>query len=86
MEGITKGLPLKKPTKESLEESTKATIQEMVTITTLKKAIANYFLLGDAYEPEDNAFCLILGRLEMSLIWREQLLDEDRKVLLELSE
>jgi hypothetical protein len=58
----------------------------MVTIATLKEAIANYLLLDDIYEYEDTttSFCLVLGRLEMSLYRRKQSLDEDRKALLEL--
>ena len=81
------GVPLKnpkKPSKESIMESATVITEEMVTIATLKEAIANYFLIDDIYEYEDNPFVLILGRLEMGLITRKQLLDVDRKVLLEL--
>lgn len=72
--------------KESTMASITATTEEMVTIATLKEAIANYLLLDDIYEYEDTtaSFCLVLGRLEMSLYRRKQSLDEDRKALLEL--
>ena len=86
---IGKGLLLEKETsKESITKSIETTTQEMDTITTLKKAIANYLLLDDIYDYEENTteyYCLILGRLEMSLIRRKQSLDEDRKALLELT-
>ena len=81
---IGAGLLPKKPSKESIMESATVITEEMVTIATLKEAIANYFLIDDIYEYEDNPFVLILGRLEMGLITRKQLLDVDRKVLLEL--
>jgi hypothetical protein len=80
---VASGAP---PAKKSIIGSIDTTTNEMVTIATLKEAIANYLLLDDIYEYEDitAGFCLILGRLEMSLIRRKQSLDEDRKALLEL--
>jgi hypothetical protein len=90
MEGRA-GIPLgakipKEVSKAGIMESIEITTNEMVTIATLKEAIANYLLLDDIYEYEDTTagFCLILGRLEMSLIRRKQSLDEDRKALEEL--
>ena len=87
-EGIMKGVPLNKPSKESIMESMATITQEMVTIATLKEAIANWLKLDDFYDYEDNTshYCLILGRLELSLIRRKQSLDEDRKALLELAD
>lgn len=83
-EGITKGSP-KKPTKESITESIKTITQEMVVIATLKEAIASYFTSRDGYYTEEIApFCQILGRLELSLMLKKQLLDEAQKALLEL--
>lgn len=81
------GVP-KRPSKESIMESMAVATREMVTIGALKEAITGYLLLDDIYEYEDNtaSFCLILGRLEMSLIKREQSLNEDKKALLELSD
>lgn len=83
--GIPLGSP-NKPSKESIMESIDTTTNEMVTIATLKEAIANWLKLEDIYEYEDETsyYCLILGRLEMSLIRRKQSLDEDRKALEEL--
>ena len=77
--------------KEKITESIEITTQEMVTIATLKEAIANWLKLDDFagyYEEESNltSFCLLLGQLEMSLIRRKQSLDEDRKALLELKD
>lgn len=89
-EGITAGTPLHKLTKESIMESIEATTQEMVVIATLKEAIANYLLLDDYvndYYEEERSIPLIstlLGRLELSLIRRKQMLNEDQKALLEL--
>ena len=90
-EGITRGAPLKRsPAKESIMESIDTTTDEMVTIATLKEALANYLLLNDIYDYEDdtnshgNYLAYLLGRLEMSLIRRKQSLDEDRKALEEL--
>ena len=86
-EGFYRGASLKRsPSKESITESITATTDEMITIATLKEAIANYLRLEDIYEYDDNTscYCLILGRLEMSLIRRKQSLDEDRKAFLEL--
>ena len=76
------------PAKESIIGSIDTTTDEMVTIAALKEAIANYLRLEDIYEYDDNTsyYCLILGRLEMSLIRRKQSLDEDRKALLELKD
>lgn len=92
MEGqgrTTKGTLLKKSTKESITESIEATTQEMVTIATLKEAIADYLSFDDFYDYEENTteyYCVILGRLELSLIRRKQSLDEDRKAFLELED
>lgn len=91
MEGQA-GIPLgasKSPSKESIMESITATTEEMVTIATLKEAIANWLKLDDFadYYEEGHSltgFCLLLGQLEMALIRRKQSLDEDRKALLEL--
>ena len=88
------GIPLEthqKPSKKSIMESIKIITQEMVIIATLKEAIANWLKLddfADYYEEEHGltGFCLLLGRLEMSLIRRKQSLNEDRKALLELTE
>ena len=85
-EKITKVSSLNKPTKESIMESITTTTGEMVTIATLKEAIANYLLLDDIYEYEDytSIFCTVPGRLEMSIIRRKQMLYDDRRALLEL--
>ena len=84
LEKAIKGkLPGKSAKKEIIASITLIS-QEMATIATLKKAIANYFLFDDIYEYEDNLFVLILGRLEIALIRRKQSLDEDRKALLEM--
>ena len=79
----------KSPSKESIMGSITATTEEMVTIATLKEAIANWLKLDDFadYYEEGHSltgFCLLLGQLEMALIRRKQSLDEDRKALLEL--
>lgn len=83
---IGAGLLPPKPSKETIMESITATKEEMATIATLKEAIAGYFLIDDIYEYEDNPFVLILGRLEIGLIARRQLLDTDRKALSELKD
>ena len=85
-EGIGTKTP-QKPSKESITESIETTTQEMVTIATLKEAIADYLLVDDYYDYEENTteyYCVILGRLEIALIRRKQSLDEDRKALLEM--
>ena len=76
----------KEVSREGITESIEITAQEMVTIATLKEALANYFLLDDIYEYEENTdgLAYLMGRLELSLIRRKQSLGEDRKALLEL--
>jgi hypothetical protein len=87
-EAKPQGAPLRKPIKESIMELMAITTGEMVTIATLKKALADYLSLDDIYdyslETGTAYYCVILGQLEMSLIRRKQSLDKDRKALLEL--
>lgn len=79
--------PFKAPGEKEIIKNIEETTREMAVIATLKSAIANYLLLDDIYEYEDNTsgFCLILGRLEISLIRRKQSLDEDKRALEELA-
>jgi len=81
MKGAKKPL-LKKPTKKSIEESISENERELAIIKDLRDAIKNYLLIDDYtdYSLEDAmpAFCLILGRLEMSIARRKQMLIEER--------
>ena len=74
-----------KQTKQSIMQSTEETTQEMIVIATLKEAIAKYLSIGDIYDyGEENTsslYCIILGRLELSLMRRKQSLADDREAL-----
>ena len=82
-EGKKNNYPLKlaKPTKESIEESIRENNQELFIIKELRDALKKYLLIDDYtdYSIEDAlpTFCLILGRLEMSIARREQMLIEE---------
>ena len=88
MEGaIKKGQLLKEPTKESIEGGIREAEYELLIVERLKKALIEYSLIDDYtdYSLEDAmpAFCLILGRLEMSIARRELMLKGEQKELLE---
>ena len=89
-EGIIKS-PLKaKQTKQSIVKSIEETTQEMVVIAILKEAIAKYLSIDDiyGYEEENTSsyYCVILGRLELSLMKRKQALADDQEALTELDD
>jgi len=90
MEKISaKGLPLfekAKQTKQSIMQSIEKTTQEMIVIATLKEAIAKYLSIDDIYDYEEenissSYYCIILGRLELSLMRRKQSLADDQEAL-----
>ena len=86
MEGITKGTPLKKSTRKSLEEAINAATKELGVVKSLKRALINYLLIDDYIIEDDNStgFCLILGRVELSIHRRIQMREEDERELFNL--
>ena len=87
-EGIIKS-PAKR-TEQSIILSIEETTQEMIVIATLKEAIAKYLSIDDIYDYEEenisSYYCVILGRLELSLMKRKQSLADDQEALVELDE
>ena len=75
----------KKPTKESLEESIRENENELSITKDLRDALKKYLLFEDyedySFEDTMPTFCLILGRLEMSIARRELALTGDMKEL-----
>jgi hypothetical protein len=78
----------KEPSKGEIIRSLDTTTNEIAVIASLKGAITDYLQLDDIYKYEDSTsyYCLILGRLEMSLIRRKQSIAEDQKALSELKD
>ena len=68
--------------KASIIRSIETITKEMVTIAALKIALVDYFKIEDVSKSDDT-FYWLLGGLEMSLIRRKQMLDEEQKALVE---